>query len=215
MATPVNGTAPESSHDPARAAPPTLLSFFSKVDKKVARPLHLDTPVGHIRKRPLPIGTIRFLPIHLSTDAAGSERLRRYRPLQRASVFPTTRSRIVTASDGRVRETREHELAVEDLWIGAAPPYIAPVNDVYTCAICLQVMSHPVFNLCGHGHCYCCMRVWLEQQWECPECRAIVTRAPFRIYPVETHIQKTYGDWDTSEVEYSWYGLVFPVLAGS
>jgi hypothetical protein len=69
--------------------------------------------------------------------------------------------------------------------------------------------------LCGHGYCYSCIRIWLEEQWECPDCRTIITCPPFRIYVVEAHITKVYGDWDTSDVEYSWSGLVFPVLAST
>jgi hypothetical protein len=56
------------------------------------------------------------------------------------------------------------------------------------------------------------MRIWLEEQWECPECRVTIVQAPFRIYPLEAEMLKIYGEWDTSKIEYHWSGLVFPVL---
>ncbi|KAJ7891179.1 hypothetical protein B0H13DRAFT_2340667 [Mycena leptocephala] len=72
-----------------------------------------------------------------------------------------------------------------------------------------------VITTCGHGYCYSCIRIWLEEQWECPDCRTIITYPPFRNYVVEAHITKVYGDWDTSAVDYSWFGLLFPVLASN
>ncbi|KAJ7454343.1 hypothetical protein B0H11DRAFT_2244998 [Mycena galericulata] len=71
--------------------------------------------------------------------------------------------------------------------------------------------SHPVSYLCGHSHCYACIRVWLEKRWTCPECVTPMHRAPFRHYGEEAYIADAYPEWkDGSEVNYSFEGLVFP-----
>jgi hypothetical protein len=57
------------------------------------------------------------------------------------------------------------------------------------------------------------MRIWLEERWECPECRMTIVQPPFRIYTVEAQMLRTYGNWDGSVVNYNWFGLSFPVLA--
>ncbi|KAJ7177013.1 hypothetical protein C8R46DRAFT_1213574 [Mycena filopes] len=70
----------------------------------------------------------------------------------------------------------------------------------------------PVSYACGHGHCYTCIRVWLEERWECPDCKAVITSAPNRVYGFEDLFKRVYGDWDTCTVSYDWTGLVFPVV---
>jgi hypothetical protein len=121
----------------------TLLAFFDKVEKPVNRRQRLDTPVPARLTHPPPVGRIAFLPIHLSSDAAGSERLRRYRARGTSSVPRFPRLRTVPAREG-FRVERECPLAVEHLWISDAPPYKAVVDDIYRCNVCLQLMSHPV-----------------------------------------------------------------------
>lgn len=65
--------------------------------------------------------------------------------------------------------------------------------------------------LCGHSHCYVCIRVALEKRFSCPECVISMFRPPFRQYAEEAAIKSAYPEWnDTSEVDYSWYGLLFP-----
>lgn len=65
--------------------------------------------------------------------------------------------------------------------------------------------------LCGHGHCYACIRVLLEDSWQCPKCRSPITIPPFRNYDLEEGIAFDHPDWrDTSVVDYSWEGLSFP-----
>jgi hypothetical protein len=149
-----------------------------------------------------------------------------------AIARPTARKkrREVVERDGQ-RLERATELQVEDLWIGplGGPPHIADVPEEFRCNICLQLKSHPVSCVCiiqflkfisqrerypcGHGHCYCCIRIWLEKQWECPECRTMMTAPPFRVYAEEKHIARVFGaEWDTSSIEYTWTGLNFPVV---
>ncbi|KAJ6453453.1 hypothetical protein DFH09DRAFT_1117329, partial [Mycena vulgaris] len=65
--------------------------------------------------------------------------------------------------------------------------------------------------LCGHSHCYRCIRVSLEYRWSCPSCRSTITSPPFRNYDLEAGIAHDFPDWrDLSQVDYSWEGLVFP-----
>jgi hypothetical protein len=63
---------------------------------------------------------------------------------------------------------------------------------------------------CGHGFRYVCLRVALEYKWECPECRAVITEDPIRIYSEEQTIRDTYGEWDNTVVDYSWDELDWP-----
>ncbi|KAJ7823462.1 hypothetical protein B0H13DRAFT_2376037 [Mycena leptocephala] len=87
----------------------------------------------------------------------------------------------------------------------------APAREHHKCGICHAVKSHPVSYECGHGHCYVCIRMWLERSWKCPECLAVMYRAPFRVFAEEAWIADAYPNWhDTSKVNYNWDGLVFP-----
>lgn len=86
------------------------------------------------------------------------------------------------------------------------------VRPVLLCNVFAHGVMTPSSYLCGHGHCYTCARVWLEQQWTCPHCEAVITRAPFRVDAVESLMARVYGDWDESRVSYEWSGLIFPVL---
>jgi hypothetical protein len=53
--------------------------------------------------------------------------------------------------------------------------------------------------------------MWLERSWKCPECLAVMYRAPFRVFAEEAWIADAYPNWhDTSKVNYNWDGLVFP-----
>jgi hypothetical protein len=116
------------------------------------------------------------------------------------------------------------------LYIGSERPiYSDAANEEHLCNICLCLKSHPVTYVfffcltycalslltvmhrytCGHGHCYVCIRMWLEHDWRCPECRAVISCPPFRVFSEEKSIKRTHGDWDASRVYYSWTGLAF------
>ncbi|KAJ6473622.1 hypothetical protein C8R47DRAFT_1221429 [Mycena vitilis] len=194
--------------------PKTLLSFFPVVKHglppNVRKPL--DTPGPPPRKKPLTAGRTNPPQVQAVPGALNADFMRRVRPRGVAGVKRVPVSREVAATPG-VREERDEALTVEDLWRpGSGPPFIDSVVSQDNCTICLQLKSHPVFYKCGHGHCYTCVRVWLEEQWECPECRATISQEPFRIYAVEEFLTRVYGDWDTSKISYDWSGLVFPVL---
>ncbi|KAJ7779471.1 hypothetical protein DFH07DRAFT_765756 [Mycena maculata] len=101
----------------------------------------------------------------------------------------------------------------EDLWLGGwGPPAVDNVVDDHTCNICMCLKSHPVSYMCGHGHCYACIRLWLEYDRRCPECRTPMACKPFRVFAEEKSIARAHGNWDTSRVDYNWDGLVFPSL---
>ncbi|KAK7050159.1 hypothetical protein R3P38DRAFT_3173227 [Favolaschia claudopus] len=109
------------------------------------------------------------------------------------------------------RVYRPVALQANDLWIGSVrPDPPLQVFEEYICAICLSLKSHPVSYVCGHGHCFVCIRLWLERDWRCPECRVEMDRPPFRMFVEEKSILRLCGDWDSSEVTYDFSGLSFP-----
>jgi hypothetical protein len=56
-----------------------------------------------------------------------------------------------------------------------------------------------------------CIRLWLEKDWACPDCKQIIFKAPFRHYGEEKSIEYDYPFWvDDSRVSYTFSGLVFP-----
>ncbi|KAF8145912.1 hypothetical protein K438DRAFT_1991382 [Mycena galopus ATCC 62051] len=93
----------------------------------------------------------------------------------------------------------------------ARPPVLATPKPHHVCGICFSVKSHPVSYLCGHSHCYVCIRIWLGRRKTCPECTQVMHIAPFRHYGEELGIAFDYPFWvDDSRVLYSFEGLVFP-----
>ncbi|KAJ6468691.1 hypothetical protein C8R47DRAFT_1223269 [Mycena vitilis] len=110
------------------------------------------------------------------------------------------------------RHQRREPLRQGSLWTGGiAPPDQDANREHHKCGICHMVKSHPVSYECGHGHCYTCIRMWLEVSWKCPECMTSMYRAPFRIFSEEAWISDAYPNWnDNSQVDYNWDGLVFP-----
>ncbi|KAJ6560615.1 hypothetical protein DFH09DRAFT_1483267 [Mycena vulgaris] len=175
----------------------------------------LDAPMPAPREKPNKAGRTNHPAISALPGAAQSDRQRRLRPRSMAIVHPPVRrpARETIAFLG-YRDDRPEPLAVEDLWVSpSGPGHVDDVLDDFKCGICLQLKSHPVSYVCGHGHCFTCIRIWLEEQWECPQCRATMTRAPFRVYAEEAHIARVYGTtWDVSVVNYDWTGLDFPVI---
>ncbi|KAK7050390.1 hypothetical protein R3P38DRAFT_3173739 [Favolaschia claudopus] len=110
------------------------------------------------------------------------------------------------------RVPRLHPLTERSLYNDAArPPILASPKPHHVCGICLSVKSHPVSYPCGHGHCYVCIRLWLEKAWTCPQCTQQMYMPPFRHYGEEDSITFDYPFWvDDSRVSYSFDGLDFP-----
>ncbi|KAJ7123796.1 hypothetical protein C8R43DRAFT_1135847 [Mycena crocata] len=111
------------------------------------------------------------------------------------------------------RLTRSEPLVHNDLWLGGigGPSDQLPVKSHHKCGICHMVKSHPVSYVCGHGHCYVCIRLWLERKWTCPECVTPMYHAPFRIFFEDTTLAMEYPEWkDRSVVDFSFEGLRFP-----
>ncbi|KAJ7606433.1 hypothetical protein B0H17DRAFT_1154058 [Mycena rosella] len=87
---------------------------------------------------------------------------------------------------------------------------VTPTANHHICGICTGVKSHPVSYVCGHSHCYACIRQWLETSWKCPQCMTVMHRPPFRHYGDEAGLAATYPGHDADSVTYSWAGLPFP-----
>ncbi|KAJ7129685.1 hypothetical protein C8R44DRAFT_872919 [Mycena epipterygia] len=101
-----------------------------------------------------------------------------------------------------------------DLYLDEArPPELTRGKDYHTCGLCGNVKSHPMSYMCGHSHCYVCIRLSLERVRWCldPECLTRMYCAPFHHYGEEMSIASDYPEWhDRSRVAYTWEGLVFP-----
>ncbi|KAJ7699120.1 hypothetical protein B0H16DRAFT_1749490 [Mycena metata] len=64
------------------------------------------------------------------------------------------------------RVIRDVPLTEDDLYLSAdRPPTLKTDRAHQTCSICLNVKAHPVAYLCGHSHCYVCIRIHLEEDW--------------------------------------------------
>ncbi|KAJ7019383.1 hypothetical protein C8F04DRAFT_1276294 [Mycena alexandri] len=112
----------------------------------------------------------------------------------------------------RQRLLQVPKLTPDALWLTAGRPQNYKVKlSHHACGICKSVKAHPVSYVCGHSHCYPCIRVWLEHNWGCRDCRATMTRAPFRHYAEEDSLAAAYPGWgEGTHVDYSWRGLKFP-----
>lgn len=71
--------------------------------------------------------------------------MRRIRPRGVASVHPQGRVARTEAIPG-ARDIRDQPLTVEELWRGSreGPPHMDEVPEEDCCALCLQLISHPV-----------------------------------------------------------------------
>ncbi|KAJ7484055.1 hypothetical protein B0H11DRAFT_2231789 [Mycena galericulata] len=142
------------------------------------------------------IAHARFRRLYFASSAA--TRIRRPEDVQRAT-------------EGR-RTPLESPLTRENLFLTPErPPDLPECKLHHQCGICRGPKSHPVSYLCGHSHCYVCIRTWLERSWCCPICMTPMYIAPVRHYGEEDGIAADYPDWqDKSTVDYSWDGLVWP-----
>ncbi|KAJ7042213.1 hypothetical protein C8F04DRAFT_1176384 [Mycena alexandri] len=115
------------------------------------------------------------------------------------------------------REPRTTALTREDLYDeGRLPAALAFSRPSQRCSLCAAVKCHPVSYLCGHSHCYACIRLWLDRDWRCPvsTCRALITREPHRHFAEEQALAEAFPNWvDATSVAYSWDGLTFPKAA--
>ncbi|KAJ7041761.1 hypothetical protein C8F04DRAFT_1176852 [Mycena alexandri] len=87
---------------------------------------------------------------------------------------------VATEPGNGLRVTRHEPLKREDLWAGGVGPGDRAVKKPHEqCSICSRVKSHPVSYMCGHSHCYVCIRLRLETRWDCPVCRTTMYCAPW------------------------------------
>ncbi|KAJ7138907.1 hypothetical protein C8R46DRAFT_1234146 [Mycena filopes] len=114
------------------------------------------------------------------------------------------------------RTRRQPALTHQDLWVGGVGPVDAPValRHHHKCGICQHIKSHPVSYACGHSHCYVCIRLWLERDFRCPDCKTTMFEPPFRHWAEEGGLEvdyvRDYSWTDLSVVTYSYNGLIFP-----
>ncbi|KAJ7164586.1 hypothetical protein C8R43DRAFT_1122463 [Mycena crocata] len=151
-----------------------------------------------------------------------AQRDRARRLLGRSSVSEPAPSatRIRTAAErarrARIRngfrEPQLRPLTRKNLYVGGIlPPPLSTERLHQKCSLCSNVKCHPVSYLCGHSHCYVCVRIWLETSWDCPSCETLMRRAPHRHTGEEDGLKADYPDWgNTSQVLYSFDGLTFP-----
>ncbi|KAJ7126724.1 hypothetical protein C8R44DRAFT_873852 [Mycena epipterygia] len=115
------------------------------------------------------------------------------------------------ASQHGRRAPRFSPLAERDLYVnGVTPAALQSNNPDLACAVCLDVLAHPVLTACGHGYCYACIRMWLERAWTCPLCKRVMEHAPVRDSVQEAVIAQEFPDRVDSSVLYLWDGLEFP-----
>ncbi|KAJ7429175.1 hypothetical protein B0H11DRAFT_2266722 [Mycena galericulata] len=145
------------------------------------------------------------------------EAARDMREARAAALVNPGRTRLVTRRDPALddvgqRDEREEPLTREALWLtDGRPDDIPGCKPHHLCGICHGPKSHPVSYMCGHSHCYVCIRVWLGRSWACPVCKTIMRNPPFRHFGEEDSLAYDYPDWvDNSCVDYSWDGLRFP-----
>ncbi|KAJ7666198.1 hypothetical protein DFH06DRAFT_1323328 [Mycena polygramma] len=111
------------------------------------------------------------------------------------------------------RAEREEPLTHDNLYLDdARPPPLEPGPDpAHSCGICLGVNSHPARTRCGHTYCFICLRMALERDWRCPECRQTIHKAPVPDVNMAQLIAVHYPRWvDASRVTFTFDGLLFP-----
>ncbi|KAJ7740337.1 hypothetical protein B0H16DRAFT_1729034 [Mycena metata] len=122
----------------------------------------------------------------------------------------------VPSSRAGVRVPQNPPVAPENLWLTAVrpPTLVSATGHTYQmCGLCYEVKAHPVSYKCGHSHCYVCVRMWLEESWNCPEptCGETMHEAPFRHEAEECALLAAFPGWcSKTQVSYSWAGLTFP-----
>ncbi|KAJ7248187.1 hypothetical protein B0H12DRAFT_1235095 [Mycena haematopus] len=133
-------------------------------------------------------------------------------PPQRAATPPRAQQRRVSVAGAGYRVPRRVPLTAAALYVDEArPPILAIPKPHHVCSICFELKSHPVSYVCGHSHCFVCIRVWLEKDWKCPDCGQEMHMAPFRHYGEEQSIADDYPFLtDDSRVALSFAGLSFP-----
>ncbi|KAJ6475387.1 hypothetical protein C8R45DRAFT_1102680 [Mycena sanguinolenta] len=116
------------------------------------------------------------------------------------------------------RTRRDAALTASDLYLDEARPSAEASGDEHECFICGCVKAHAVVTKCGHGFCYVCIRLRLEQEWTCPlpQCNRVIFEASKIDHDQQAGITADYPERvDKSRVAYSWEGLSFPYLPKS
>ncbi|KAJ7779985.1 hypothetical protein B0H16DRAFT_1448413 [Mycena metata] len=148
----------------------------------------------------------------------------RTRTRTRVSNTPSRRKRARSADTreelrGGHHESRMIPLAREDLYVdGRLPARCGPSRRSQRCSLCKEAKAHPISYLCGHSHCYACVRLWLEFDWKYPvaSCGRIMTHPPHRHVAEEESLAEDFPVWVKSTgVTYSWDGLTFPQAESS
>ncbi|KAJ7048758.1 hypothetical protein C8F01DRAFT_46184 [Mycena amicta] len=91
-------------------------------------------------------------------------------------------------------------------------PLHEAVDPDLACAICADVLSHPVMTSCHHIFCFICLRSNMEVSLRCPVCRQVQTVAPTSLPPfnrlLEYAVKKCYPGWqDNSKVKVEFVNL--------
>ncbi|KAJ7144740.1 hypothetical protein C8R43DRAFT_1130458 [Mycena crocata] len=126
---------------------------------------------------------------------------------------PEQRERLLRLRSG-FRQPRNEPVALASFYVdGILPAIENTTREHQRCSLCKHVKCHPVSYVCGHSHCYACIRLHLETDWACPSCFQVMQAPPHRHEGEEQSLRLDYPNWcNTSKVLYSFDGLTFPVL---
>merc|ERR1711920_184048 len=69
---------------------------------------------------------------------------------------------------------------------------VAELNSELSCSVCQDWLVHSATVECSHTFCWTCIDTWMcQKKFECPVCRAEVTREPVRTRAVDIIVSKT------------------------
>jgi len=90
------------------------------------------------------------------------------------------------------REAKKAETAATQKRQSKSALNVSELHSELACSICQDWLVHAATVECSHTFCWACIDKWLlHKKFECPVCRAPVTREPVRTRAVEAIVRKT------------------------
>ncbi|KAF8135295.1 hypothetical protein K438DRAFT_1786922 [Mycena galopus ATCC 62051] len=167
--------------------PPTI----SKGRVRLRKAVQQETANDHTQQRRELAAPVVTLPVNVPPP----------RPPPLSPPPPSPADLVGINSSSRIRQARRF----------AGLPVNGPVPATALPPTTLPALCAASGYLCGHSHCFVCIRIWLEREWKCPECAQVMHIPPFRHYGEENSIAHDYPFWtDDSRVSYSFRDLIFP-----
>ncbi|KAJ7445750.1 hypothetical protein B0H11DRAFT_2249302 [Mycena galericulata] len=88
----------------------------------------------------------------------------------------------------------------------------------FTCCICVDTFLQPVVTLCIHIFCDRCIHRNFRESFACPQCRNLITSAPFRDHMFETDLEDAIAAGHVPQPSaarrwhaYRWNDMYFPL----